>query len=126
MIIICAKLFINPNIDHQVMGRHKQVSLKSMHNVEVQTVTLTFDLVTWFLFMTYCLVMMIICASRTAKLRPGHDSGTHKHTHTDRVNSICPSAISWRGNKKHGYVPTHSTSVQNQNLTSFTLEVVSQ
>ena len=23
-----------------------------------------------------------------------------EHTHTDRVNSICPSAISWRGHKK--------------------------
>ena len=35
-----------------------------------------------------------------AKLWPGHDFGIHKHTHTDRVNSICPSAISWRGHKK--------------------------
>ena len=26
------------------------------------TVTLTFDLVTWFLFSTHCLVMMVICA----------------------------------------------------------------
>ena len=40
--------------------------------------------------------------SCTAKLWPGHDSGTHTqtHTHTDRVNSICPSAVSWRGHKK--------------------------
>ena len=41
---------------------HEQVSLKSMHKVKVWTVALTFDLVTWFLFATHCLVMMIICA----------------------------------------------------------------
>ena len=40
---------------------HKQVSLKSMHKVYKRTVTLTFDLVTWFLFVTHFLVMMIIC-----------------------------------------------------------------
>ena len=42
MISICATLFINPNIDDQVMGRYEQVSL--------------------FLFATYCCVMIIICA----------------------------------------------------------------
>ena len=47
MIIICAAtLFINPNIDDQVMGRGKQVSLKSMHKVQLQTVTEIFDLET--------------------------------------------------------------------------------
>ena len=33
MIIICATLFTNPNTDDQVMGRHEQVSLKSMDKV---------------------------------------------------------------------------------------------
>ena len=33
-----------------------------MHKVQVRTVTLTFDKATWFLFVTHCLVMMIICA----------------------------------------------------------------
>ena len=33
VIIICATLFINPNIDDQVMGRQEQVLLKSMHKV---------------------------------------------------------------------------------------------
>ena len=33
MIIICITLFLNPNIDDKVMGRHEQVSLKSMHKV---------------------------------------------------------------------------------------------
>ena len=33
MIIVCATLFINPKIEDQVMGRHEQVSLKSMHKV---------------------------------------------------------------------------------------------
>ena len=42
---------------------HEQVSLKSMHKVYVQTVTLTFNLATWFLFATHRLVMMIICAT---------------------------------------------------------------
>ena len=42
--------------------RHKEVSLKSMHKVRVLTVTLTFDLATWFLLATHRLVMMIICA----------------------------------------------------------------
>ena len=38
MIIICAVLFINPNIDDHDMGRYEQVSLKSMHKVEVRAV----------------------------------------------------------------------------------------
>ena len=29
----CATLFINPNIDDQVMGRHKQISLKSIQSL---------------------------------------------------------------------------------------------
>ena len=33
-----------------------------MHKVQVRTVTLTFNLATWFLFTTHCLVMMIIRA----------------------------------------------------------------
>ena len=33
VIIICATLFINPNIADQVMVRHEQVSLKFMHKV---------------------------------------------------------------------------------------------
>ena len=40
---------------------HEQVSLKSMHKNLVRTVTLTFDLETWFLFPTHRLVMIIIC-----------------------------------------------------------------
>ena len=60
--------FINPNIDDQVMGRHEQVSLKSMHKVYVQTVTQIFDLETWFLFMTQCFVMMIICTTLFSNL----------------------------------------------------------
>ena len=44
----------------KVWARHKQVLLKPMHYV--LTVTLTFGLATWFLFATYPLVMMIVCA----------------------------------------------------------------
>ena len=33
IMIICAILFINPNKDNQVTGRHEQGSLKYMHKV---------------------------------------------------------------------------------------------
>ena len=33
-----------------------------MHKVSVRTVNLAFNLATWFLFATHCLVIMIICA----------------------------------------------------------------
>ena len=46
----------------QLWVGHEQISLKSMHKVRVQTVTMTFKLAIWFLFATHCLVMMIICA----------------------------------------------------------------
>ena len=39
-----------------------QVSLKSLHKVQVRTVTLAFNLATWFLLATQHVVMMIICA----------------------------------------------------------------
>ena len=62
MIIIRAKLFSNPTMHGKVMGGHQQISLKSMNKVKERTVALTFDLATWFLFATYCLGMIIICA----------------------------------------------------------------
>ena len=62
MIIICAILFQTPPRITKLWIGHKQVSLKSMHKVQVQTVTLTFDLATWVLFATHFLVMMVICA----------------------------------------------------------------
>ena len=62
MMIIIVKLFLNPTMHNKVWVGHEQVSLKSMHKVLVRTVTLTFDLATWFLIMTHCLVMRIICA----------------------------------------------------------------
>ena len=40
----------------------KQVSLNSIHKVAVRTVILIFALVTWFLFVTHCLVTIIIYA----------------------------------------------------------------
>ena len=54
--------FQNPLCITKLWVRHEQVSLKSMHKISVRTVTLTFDLATWFLFATHRLVMMIICA----------------------------------------------------------------
>ena len=62
--------------------------------VYAQSVTLTFDLATWFLFThthththtegkLYALPPFYFqTPSCTAKLWPGHDSGTHTHTHT--------------------------------------------
>ena len=64
MVLVCNALSCHD--DHLCLTKlqvgHEPVSLKSMHKVKVQTLTLTFDLATWFLFATHCLVMMIICA----------------------------------------------------------------
>ena len=68
----------------------------------METVTLTFDPATWFLFVTHYLVMMVICTELL--LNPTmRDKVTDKHTQTQshRVNSLCPSVISWRGHGKH-------------------------
>ena len=46
----------------KLLAGHEQVSLKPMYEVKERTVTLTFNLVTWFLFVTNCLIMIIICA----------------------------------------------------------------
>ena len=50
---------------NKVMGRTRtgfpEVYAQSL-SAEWQNVTLTFDLAIWFLFATYCLVMIIICA----------------------------------------------------------------
>ena len=62
MMIICVKLLSNPIMYIKVMGRTRTGFTEVYHKVYVRTVTLMFDLVTWFLFATYRLVMMIICA----------------------------------------------------------------
>ena len=54
--------FQNPLCITKLWVGHEQVSLKSVHKVQVRTVTLTFNLATWFLFTTQYLVIMIICA----------------------------------------------------------------
>ena len=41
----------------------EQVSLKPMHKVYEQTVTLTFNLLIWFLIATHRLIMIICCAT---------------------------------------------------------------
>ena len=62
MIIICAKLFSNPTMHNEVMCRTRT----GFTEVYVQSLSadcdLYLDLATWFLFATYPLVMMIICA----------------------------------------------------------------
>ena len=61
MMIIGAKLFSNPTMHNKVMGGTQTGFIESMQEIYVRTVTLTIDLVTWFLFPTHRLVMMIIC-----------------------------------------------------------------
>ena len=46
----------------KLLARHEQVSLMPMHKVYEQTVTLTFNLVIWFLNATHRLIMIFICA----------------------------------------------------------------
>ena len=46
----------------KLLAGHEQVSLKPRHNVKEKTVTLTFNLATWFLFATHRLIIIIICA----------------------------------------------------------------
>ena len=64
MMIICAILFSNPNMRNKVMGRTRIgfTDQKSLHKVQVRTVTFTFNLATFFFFATHCLVMIINCA----------------------------------------------------------------
>ena len=70
------------------------------------TVTLTIDLAIWFLHGIHRLILMIICAIQFSNPTMHNEVmdrtriwNTHTHTHTQRVNSICPSAILWRGHK---------------------------
>ena len=48
---------------NKFMGRTRRGFTESMPEVLVQTVTLAFDLATWFLLATHCLVMIIIGAT---------------------------------------------------------------
>ena len=76
---------IPPCITNLWVG-HEQVSLKSMYKVLVRTVTLTFDLATWFLFPTHCLVMLIIHADFF--LNPIMDNKVMSQTHTGFTKSM--------------------------------------
>ena len=66
----------------------------SINKVKVQTVTLTFDLATWFLFETHRLVRMIICVKNyfqihNAQLSYRPDTiHEHTHTHTHREGKL--------------------------------------
>ena len=72
----------------------EQVSLKPMHKVKVQTVTLTFNQATWFLFETHCLVRMIICAKLFSislcmtNLWAGHKEVSPKPMHKVKVRAV--------------------------------------
>ena len=61
MMIICTKLFLNPTMHVKVMGRTRTRFTEAYVQSLSAAVTLTFDLVICFLFVTCRLVMMIIC-----------------------------------------------------------------
>ena len=46
----------------KLLAGHAQISLTPMRIVSERTVTLTFNLVIWFLIATHHLIMIIICA----------------------------------------------------------------
>ena len=60
MMIICAKLFSNPTLHNKLIGR----TWTGFTKVYAQSLSADcdLDLATWFLFATYRLVIMIICA----------------------------------------------------------------
>ena len=60
MMIICTNLFSNPSMHDQVMVLNEQASLKPMHNAKEWTMNLTYNLATWFLFVTHPLIMISI------------------------------------------------------------------
>ena len=67
MVLVCDTLsylchFYSPSCITKLWVGHEQVLLNSMHKVLVRTVTLTFDLATWFFFATHRLVMINIFA----------------------------------------------------------------
>ena len=57
-----AKIFSNPTMHSKLMGRTRTIFTEVYAQNLMRTVTLTFDLATWFLFVTHRLVIMIICA----------------------------------------------------------------
>ena len=74
----------------KLLAGHEQVSLKPRHNVQERSVTLTFNLATWFLFATHCLIRIIICAKLLnyfqiplciTKLLVGHEQVSLKSMH---------------------------------------------
>ena len=62
MIIICAKLFSNPTMNNKVRGRTRTGFIEVCAQSLNADCDLNLDLVTWFLFVIYCLVMIIINA----------------------------------------------------------------
>ena len=80
MILIVPSYFQIPPCMTKLWFWHEQTSFKPMHKVKERTVTLTYNLATWFLFATHHLIMMIICVNlffkippRMTKLLAGHE-----------------------------------------------------
>ena len=110
MMIICAKLFSNPTMHNKVMSRTQT----GFTEVYAQSLSADCDLDLWPSHMVLVCdtsschddhLCQIIFKCHLVQLSYGPDmileyTNTHIYTHTDRVNSICPSAISWRGHKK--------------------------
>ena len=106
--IICAKLFSNPTMHNKVMCRTRT----GFTEVYAQNLSADCDLDRWPSDMVLVRdtssfhddhTCQIIFESHHVRLSYGPDT-ILEHTHTDRVNSICPSAISWRGHKNVGGV----------------------
>ena len=105
--IICAKLFWNPTVHNKVMGRTRT----GFTEVYAQSLSADCDLDLWpsdmvlFRDTSSCHddhLCQIIFKSHHVRLSYGPDTileYTNTYTHTDRVNSICLSAILWRGHK---------------------------
>ena len=116
MMIICAKLFLNPTMHNKVMGRTRTGPTVVYAQVQVQAVTLTFDLATFFLFATYCLVMIISCANFFSNLTMPNKVMGRARTHRLVMIIICAKLFS---------NPTMHTKVMDRARTGFT-EVYAQ
>ena len=109
MIIIFAKLFLNPTMHNKVMGRTRT----GFTQVYAQSLSADCDLNLWpsemvlFRDISTChddLLCLMTFKSHHVRLSYGPNTilehtNIHTHTDTDRVNYMCSSVISRRGHK---------------------------
>ena len=116
------QLFSIPTMHNKVMGQIRT----GFTEVYAQCLSADCDLDLWpgdMVLVCYTLschddhLCQIIFKFHHAWLSYGPDTtleytNTHTHTHMDRVNSICPSAISWRGHKNLVYTLEGTVSIK--------------